>query len=63
MPYGSKDEYYEAGNSQEPSMGRKKNKKVHRGGAGSRRQGPLGSGMASRAAGAIRRRQRMLQDL
>ena len=63
MPYGSKDEYYEAGNLQEPSMGRKKNKKVHRGGAGSRRNIGLGTGMAGRAASAIRRRQRMLQDL
>ena len=58
-----KDKYYVAGNSQEMPMGRKPAEKVHRGGAGSKRTIGLGTGMAGRAAKAIRKRKDYLKNL
>ena len=63
MPYGSGNDYYEAGNMQENSMGRKKPKKVMKGGAGTRSRPKLGSGMVERAASAIEQRRRMLRGM
>ena len=57
-----RDKYYESGDMPEPSVGRKPTEKVRRGGAGSRPTPKLGSGMANRAAMAMRRRKRMLDQ-
>ena len=65
MPYGSNKRFYRAANNGETPMGREDAEVVQRGGAGTRRTGEhlLGSGMASKAAKAIRRRRRMLEDI